>query len=117
MDIIAAPARQLKTVSFWLVVATGVFDLAVTFLQTLGTLDILSAKNIALINAVMAFLIGVARFIAQQIAVTTDEKVDIIAAAAAAPVKAGHSDVNVEINGMPAATATATVLDASQAKP
>lgn len=115
MDIIAAPARQLKTVSFWLVVATGIFDLAMALMQTLGSLHMLSANSIAVFNAIMVFAIGAAKFVAQQIAVTTGEKVDIIAAAAAAPVKAGHSDVNVEINGMPAATAT--VLDASQAKP
>lgn len=98
MEMIAAPSRQFRTWSMWLLIATGMFDLTVLFLKSLGDLHVMSAETLAIINAVLVFITGAVRFILQNIPATTEQKTDLVAMAAAQPMKSGEASVAVKID-------------------
>lgn len=87
MEIIAAPGRQFKTISFWLLVSLFVFDSLGSLLGVFESVKFLSHEGVIVINAVVVFITGIVRFIQQNIPVTPDEKAELIEAAHAAPVK------------------------------
>lgn len=93
MNLIPAPSRQFKTVSFWLIIFGGVADSALILLATLGVMPIPHAQDMMIGHAVLAFLTAVSKFVQQQIALTTTQKVDMLNSLASAPVKDGHEDV------------------------
>lgn len=97
MKLVPAPARVFKTYAMWLLIATGVFDLAVVLLKTMTELHVIGAETALVINAVMVFLTGVARLIHQQIPTSTEQKIDIVESAASQPMKPGEAPVNVQI--------------------
>lgn len=92
-SLIPAPGRQFKTVSMWLLIFVGVADLAISALATLGAMPLIHAQEIMIGHTILIFITGVARFVQQQIALTTTQKVDMLNSLAAAPVKEGHEDV------------------------
>jgi hypothetical protein len=100
MELIAAPRRQLKTWSMWLLVAAGVFDLGVVLTHSLGDLHVMSVNTLAVVNASLAFVTGAVRFVAQNIPVTTEEKIDLVVAAAAQPMQPDEAPVAVHIDGV-----------------
>lgn len=101
MEIVPAPARVFKTYSMWLLIATGVFDLAVVMLKTMTDLHVIGAETALVINAVMVFLTGVVRLINQQIPASTEQKVALVESAASQPMKPGETPVSVEIQPPP----------------
>ena len=98
MALIAAPARQLKTWSTVLLLSIGVFDLAVAFAKTIGDLHVMNDNTFAALNAGLVFVATVLKFIRQNIPLTTQQKADIVEAAAAQPLKQGEEDITVHIN-------------------
>lgn len=104
MKLIAAPMRQFKTWSMLLLMAAGIFDLAVVLLKTLSDLHVMSTETFGAINAVLVFLIGAARFVHQQIEMTTTQKVAAIKSVAAQPVKEGEAEVQAAVRRIPKAT-------------
>lgn len=103
MELIPAPGRQLKTVSFWLITILILADTALALVAYFGELHLLSAPAVTTINALLGALILIAKQYQQQIAVTPEQKVAMVEAAAAAPVKAGHVDpqIAVTVNNPP----------------
>jgi hypothetical protein len=99
MELIPAPGRAFRTWSMWLLIATGIFDLAVLLLKTLTDLHVMTAETVLIVNAVLAFATGVVRLIQQQIALTTEQKVAVIESAASQPMKPGEENVAVKIDG------------------
>lgn len=97
MQLVPAPMRQFQTASMCLLIAAGIFDLAVVLVQSLSDAHAISSQTLALINAGLAFATGAVRMVRQQIASTTSEKVELIAAAAAQPVHPGQLDVVASI--------------------
>lgn len=98
MKIIAAPWRQFKTYSMLLAIFIGGFNAIIALIETLGTIDLLSIKSVLIINAVLGFLLVPAKLILQNIPVTTKQKVDMVAASAAQPIKKGNKNVVVKID-------------------
>lgn len=98
MELVPAPSRVFKTYSMWLLIATGVFDLAVVMIKTMTDLHVIGAETALTVNAVMVFLTGVVRLIQQNISTTTDQKVALVESAAEQPMKPGEAPVSVEIN-------------------
>lgn len=103
MELIPAPGRQLKTISDWLAIALIVLDAVHGLLLVFGDLHLMRPEALAATNATIAALILVAKRIRQQIAVTPEQKVAMVEAAAAAPVKVGHEDpaIAVIVNNPP----------------
>ena len=66
--------------------------------ETLGSIDVLSNKSVLVINAVLGLLIVPAKLILQNIPVDTQQKIAIVAASAAQPIKKGSKDVAVKID-------------------
>ena len=98
-NLIPAPGRLWHTVSMWLLMFTGVSDCGVVLLQTLTDMHLTDSHTLGIANAGLIFLTGIARFFQQQIALTTAQKVDIVTSVANAPVRDGHEDIDVAING------------------
>lgn len=101
IELVPAPSRRFKTWSTRIVIATILFDFAVVVAKLLFDLHVMSAETLAAINTFLASAAGLAQFIKQQIKLTSEEKVEVIAAAAAQPVHPGEPDVAVQINGVP----------------
>lgn len=99
MVLIPAPMRQFRTYSMLLVIGTGVLNLGVILTHTLSELHVVSATNLAIIDAVLMFVIGTVRMIQQQVTTTTQEKVAIVEFAAAQPMAPKQPNVVVEIEG------------------
>jgi hypothetical protein len=98
MDLIPAPSRQFRTVSMVLLVLIGSADLIIGLLAFLGDIHVLTAPQLALANTVAVTLVGFARLIHQQVAMTREQKVETIAAVAAQPMAPGETDVSVRID-------------------
>lgn len=98
MKIVAAPLRQFKTYSMLLGLFIGGFNSIVAMVETLGTVDVFSNKTVLVINAILGMLIVPAKLILQNISVTTEQKVAIVAASASQPIKEGSKDVAVKID-------------------
>lgn len=98
MKIIAAPFRQFKSYSMLLGLFIGSFNAILAMVETLGSIDVLSNKSVLIINAVLGLLIVPAKLILQNIPVNTKQKIDIVAAAAAQPIKEGNREVVVKID-------------------
>jgi hypothetical protein len=90
---------QFHTYSMWLGIVIGTLDAALALVQQLGDLHFLSIQAVLGINAFLGFMIVPAKLILQSIPATTDEKINAVAIAAAAPVVPGHDDIRVHING------------------
>lgn len=88
MELVAAPARTLRTYSTWLAIAVVLFDSAGGLLETFSSVHLISATTFAAVNAVLVALIPVVKIIKQQLTVTPDQKAAIVADAQATPVKA-----------------------------
>lgn len=97
MKIVAAPARQFKTYTMLLGLFIAGFDSFVLLWEVLGTTEIISMKAALIINAILGVLIVPAKLIYQNISVTTEQKIDMVSAAAAQPLKDGNKDVVVKI--------------------
>ena len=98
IEIVPAPGRQFKTWSMIIVIALGSVDAAYLLLSTFGQMDLLSKEAVLAINAVIAFLIVPVRLIQQNIPATTEQKIAVVAAAAAQPVHAGESNIEVKVD-------------------
>lgn len=92
ITVIPAPSRVLKQVSTWILMLAGVGDLAHVFLATLGDMHYVSGTTLGLINAGLVFLAGAAKMVQQNIALTADQKADMIEAVKAAPDKGVPAD-------------------------
>lgn len=101
MQLVPAPSRHFKTWSMWLIILAGVVDLTVLLTKQLADIHVVTVEELAVINAVLAFLAGAVRLIQQQIAMTAEEKIDTIAVTAAQPMKPGEPEVDVQVNGTP----------------
>ena len=87
MELNSAPGRQFKTYSMWLLIITGLFDLAVVMLKTLADLHVMSMETLAIVNAVLVFLTGAAKLVLQNIEVSEEQKAAIVDSALSLPVK------------------------------
>lgn len=103
MKLIPAPMRQFKTASMILVVIVGVLNLGVVLLAALAGLEVITIKGLAVGNAVLMFVIGSVRLVHQQVAMTTDQKVDMLDDVSAQPVHAGQADVAAVLVPLPPA--------------
>ncbi len=103
MELIPAPGRQLKTWSMWLTIALVVFDTTAAVLHVLDAAHLVPAVVVTIGNLLLGAAIGIAKMLRQQIPLTPEQKVAMVEAAAAAPVKPGHADpeVVVTINNPP----------------
>lgn len=106
IELVPAPSRQFKTFSMWLGIAIGSIDALLLLVQAIGDLHLVSMTTVLAINALLGFLIVPAKLILQNIPVTTTEKLDLVATAAAQPMKAEEADVAVHVNGAPVPAAT-----------
>jgi len=102
MNIVAAPGRQFKTYSMLLAIALGSFDALLLMLKAFADIHVISNDVLLIINAVASFLIVPAKLIQQYIPLTTEQKVDLVEAAAAQPVKVGQQDVSATTTVAPA---------------
>lgn len=98
MKIVAAPLRQFKTYSMILGMLIAGFDSIVLMFEVLADTEVLSVKAVLLINAILGLLIVPAKLILQNISVNTQQKIAIVAASAAQPIKKGSKDVAVKID-------------------
>lgn len=98
IEIVAAPGRVFKTWSMILVIALGSADALYLLVSTFGELEFLSKQAVLAVNAVIAFLIVPIRLIKQNIPATTDQKIAVVAAAAAQPVHAGEQNIEVKVD-------------------
>lgn len=97
MELIPAPGRVTKTHSFILISLLLFFDLVQAIAHVFETDGALSATTILVINLVMGFLANLVRLYQQQIAVTPEQKVELVEAAAATPVKKGETDPQITV--------------------
>ena len=88
MEMIVAPSRAFKTVSMWILMLTGIGDLAHLMLTTMTDLNYLTPQQLTLANAVLVFFAGAAKLVQQNIAMTPDQKSDAIERIQDAPDKA-----------------------------
>lgn len=72
----------------WVVLLTGITDLAVVFLQTLEVLHVITPTQLGVFNAVMMFVAGTAKLVQQNIALTEAQKSALIESVQAAPTRA-----------------------------
>lgn len=101
IELVPAPWRQMKTYTMWLGILIGTLDAAMLLVAQFTNLNILTPTQVLGINAVLGFLIVPAKLILQNIPVTTDEKIAVVAAAAAQPVKAGEQNIEVKVDDAP----------------
>jgi hypothetical protein len=99
--LVAAPSRQFKTYSMWIAIALGVFDLTHAFLVTLHDTQLVSDRAFVWINAIVPFVIALAKLVRQQIEMTAADKEDLIVAAAAQPTKPGEPIVTATVSTSP----------------
>jgi hypothetical protein len=85
--MVPVPSRILKQASTWILMLIGVLDLAHLLMVTLFDLHAVDSSQLAIGNAVLAFLSGVAKLFQQNIALTDEQKVVMIAAVQNAPSK------------------------------
>lgn len=99
MALIAAPARQFKTWSFWLDVALfsvgPITELIRGFSE--GDSPLIAPRIVAAVVSTLAALSLIARFVKQSIEMTTEQKVDVIESAGDQPVKKGEADVEAKV--------------------
>lgn len=106
MKLIAAPARQFKTWSLIITAFLGTSGAIVALVQTFSELNIISSTVGAALVAVIATLAVIAKFIVQNVPVTENEKIAIVSAAAAQPMKPGEDNVTVRIDSKKAVPST-----------
>jgi hypothetical protein len=99
IEIVPNVRLQFRTYSMWLGIGIGTLDAMLVLVQQLGELHFLNVQTVLGVNAGLAFMIVPAKLILQSIPATTDEKINAVALAAAAPVMPGHDDIQVHING------------------
>ena len=99
IKIVPVPSRQFKTYSMILGIAIGSFDAFLLLMKSFTDLHVMETSTALAINAVLGFLIVPAKLIMQNIPLTTEQKVDIVASAASQPMLDGQSDVQVHIEG------------------
>lgn len=104
MEMIPAPTRTLKTWSMRLLFVAGLFDSGVALVHLLSDAHIMDAGTLALVNAALVVASGGARFVAQQIPISTEDKIAMIESVAKAPVHPGEFNVDAQI--IPAAVPT-----------
>lgn len=97
--LIAAPGRQLFAYSTWVLVVTALVDVGYVVLPLLTENQLMSAQSLAYFNVGMAALAQVAKMLKQTIPVTSDQKADLVASAAALPMKPGERNVTVHVGG------------------
>lgn len=102
MNMIPAPGRIFKQWSTIILLFAGIGDLAHVLLASLADLHYLTATQLGLFNAVLAFAAGAAKLVQQNIALTEEQKVDMIAAVESAPTKAAPAVGFVPTAPMPA---------------
>lgn len=112
MELIPAPSQTLRHYSTWLLIAAGVFDIAVVAISALTDLHVISVETLGIINIGLAAATQTAKMINQKLQLTTAEKVAVIADAAAQPMKAGQADVDVKVVQAPAPKIGATSVRA-----
>ena len=81
-----------------LLMADGIFNLAQVAANTLYEAQLVGHDAYIIVNTAFVFLIGASRFVAQNIAMTTKQKHDVVKAAAAQPMKKGSANVQVKID-------------------
>lgn len=98
MEIVAAPGSQFKHYSMWLGIAIGTLDALILLISRFSDLHILTLEQVLGINAVLGFLVVPAKLVRQHLLLTTDQKIAVVTAAAAQPVRAGQSDIEVKLD-------------------
>lgn len=98
IQLVAAPMRQMRTYTMWIGIFIGSYDALELLLKTFGDVHLLSPTAILAINAFLGFLIVPAKLILQNIPATTEQKKDIVAAAASQPMKEGQRNPEVKID-------------------
>lgn len=96
MNLVPVPIRQFKTWSMWILIAITALNFAGVIANYLNNRSIFSPETFALVNGSLAFLGTIAKLIQQQIKVTSEQKLELIEAAAATPVKTGEVDIAVD---------------------
>jgi hypothetical protein len=87
MTVIPAPGRVAYQWSTWVLILIGVIDLGHVLLASLADLHLLTATQLGIANAAMAFVAGVLKLVQQQIALTDAQREALIASIEAAPRK------------------------------
>ena len=106
MELIAAPFRQIRTWSFILTVFLGSSGAILAMFQTFQDTEVISSTTAAILVTIITALTAAARFIVQNIPVTEAQKVALVSAAAAAPMKPGEDNVTVRIDSKKAVPST-----------
>lgn len=103
MELVPAPGRVAQTHSFIIGALLLLFDLVQAIAHVYETEGALSATTVVVINLVMVFAANLTRMYQQQIAVTPEQKIEMVEAVLAAPVKAGTEDpqIKVRVNNPP----------------
>lgn len=94
--LVAAPARVFKTVSFWLAIVGSATDLVVGLLKAFEVAHVMDGNTLLLVNAGWLFLVGLAKLIQQQIALTKEQKQEMVEAVLNAPTKPSQVLPNTE---------------------
>jgi hypothetical protein len=87
----------------------GSFDALMLMMNTFSDIHLLSPTQVLAVNAVLGFLIVPAKLIKQEITATTEQKVELINAAAAQPIAAGQPDVTARVVTVPPPTIASTI--------
>lgn len=99
MALAAAPRRVAKT---WSVLALGLLaltDVALAFVHALTEFTVSAPMALVINSGVALFIMGL-RFTAQQIAVTRDEKIELLTAIANEPMRPVETDVVVRVGNV-----------------
>ena len=108
--LVPAPLRQFKTYTMLLGIAIGSFDALLALIEAFGDLQVMSHSAVLVTNAVLAFLIVPAKLIAQSVPATAAEKIELVQAAAAQPLKSTEpTDVSVHVFESASPTAQVTI--------
>ena len=98
MQLIAAPSRELKKYSTWVLTALIAFDAAAAILELMAADHSLTLSQVAIGNIVLGALTKVAQLVQQQIPATAEQKVEIVQRAVSLPVKKGEIDPEITID-------------------
>lgn len=85
MELVPAPSRHLKTVSFIIAASTVVIDIAYILIDAFN--DQMEPETLIMINAGLAAAIKIANLFKQNIAVTTEQKKELVEVAKETNVK------------------------------